>query len=77
MTERNQVNFELLNISIPETIKKFSPETQQEIFKYLSEMNEPHRKAYEIALDHLGSSYNIYRSNGFIIWKNTQSNKKK
>jgi hypothetical protein len=65
----DEINFKLLNIEIPETIKKYPLEKQREIFNYLSEMDEHDKKAYEIALNHLGSSFNIYRSNGFKEWK--------
>jgi hypothetical protein len=33
-------------------------------------MNESQKKAYLIAKDHLGSSFNILKSNGFSEWKN-------
>jgi len=67
MTE--EINFELLNIKVPDLVKNYSIEKQREIFNYLSEMDEHNKKAYEIALDHLGTSFNIYRSNGFKEWK--------
>jgi hypothetical protein len=35
----------------------------------LSQLDAHHRKAYEIAFQHLGSSFNICRSNGFKGWK--------
>jgi len=49
-------------------IKIPSLEKQKEIYKYLSEMDEHHRRAYDIAYDHLGTSFNIARSNGFKEW---------
>ena len=64
-----EVNFESLNLPIPEIVKTYSDEKKREIFDYLNSMDEQHRKAYEIALNHLGSSFNIYRSNGFKEWK--------
>ena len=64
-----EVNFESLNLPIPEIVKTYSDEKKREIFDYLNSMDEHHRKAYEIALNHLGSSFNIYRSNGFKEWK--------
>jgi hypothetical protein len=42
------------------------------MFQYLSEMNENERIAYEIAVNHLETSFNIYRSNGFIEWKKSK-----
>ena len=65
-----QVDFESLNMKIPELIKSYPIEKQREIFQYLSELDDLNKKAYEIAADHLGSSFNIYRSNGFKEWKN-------
>ena len=64
-----EINFESLNIQIPESVKSYPLEKQREIFNYLSEIDEHNKKAYEIALNHLGSSFNIYRSNGFKEWK--------
>jgi len=68
MTE--EINFESLNMKIPELIKSYPIEKQREIFLYLSELDDLNKKAYEIAADHLGSSFNIFRSNGFKEWKN-------
>lgn len=62
-------DFESLQIKIPDIIKKYPLEKQQEILDYFTVLNDHDRKAYEIALNHLGSSFNIYRSNGFKEWK--------
>lgn len=43
---------------------------QTEINNYLIQMTETQKKAYLIAKDHLGTSFNILKSNGFIEWKN-------
>jgi len=65
----SEIDFKILNISIHDSIYKYPIEKQVEIFNYLNEMDEHDRKAYEIAFNHLGSSFNIYRSNGFKEWK--------
>ena len=67
-----EIDFKSLKLTIPESIKIYSIEQQKEIFQYLSEMNEHEKKAYEIAFDHLVTSFNIYRSNGFISWKKSR-----
>ena len=36
--------------------------------QYIAQLDEMQRKAYEIAKSHLGTSFNIKRSNGFIEW---------
>lgn len=66
----NEINLDLFkNIKIPEIVKTYSPEKQKEIFDYLQEMDDYNKKAYDIALDHLGTSFNICKSNGFKEWK--------
>jgi hypothetical protein len=37
-------------------------------------MDEIHKKAYSIAFDHLGSSFDVLRSNGYKEWKNSKKN---
>tara|TARA_B110000495_G_C22652489_1_gene386774 strand:+ start:426 stop:650 length:225 start_codon:yes stop_codon:yes gene_type:complete len=64
-----EASFKLLNIRIPESVKNYPPEKQQEVLEYLQEMDCIHKKAYEIALNHLESSFDILRSNGFQEWQ--------
>lgn len=66
MTE--EINFDSLNMKISELVKKYPIEQQREILEYLTEMDEHNRKAYDIAYNHLGTSFNIARSNGFKEW---------
>ena len=67
MTE--ELNFDSLNMKISDLIKGYPIEQQREIFEYLTEMDEHNRKAYDIAYTHLGTSFNIARSNGFKDWR--------
>ena len=39
------------------------------IEEYLMTLSEKEKKAYEIAKEHLGMSFQIEKSNGFIKWK--------
>ena len=66
MTEK--VDFALLNMEISSLVKTYPVEQQQHIFEYLNEMDDLHKQAYHIAYDHLKSSFNIARSNGFKEW---------
>lgn len=66
MTE--EVNFDSLNMKLSSLLKTYPIEQQKNIFEYLSEMDEINRKAYDIAYDHLETSFNIARSNGFKEW---------
>lgn len=36
---------------------------------YIDTLTEKEHKAYEIAVSHLGSSFDLSKSNGFIKWK--------
>ena len=44
----------------------------EELFieEYISQLTKVEKIAYEIAKEHLGSSFNIKRSNGFKEWLN-------
>ena len=35
---------------------------------YLSSLSEKERMGYEIAKNHLGSTFHLQKSNGFIVW---------
>lgn len=70
MTEK--VDFSTLDLDIPEIVYTYSHDIQKEIFEYLSQMDSMHIKSYLIAKDHLGSSFNIYKSNGFKEWKKSK-----
>ena len=70
--------FKDLNIHIPSIIHSYDDIKQKEIYDYLTEImkDEQQKKAYVIAFQHLGSSFNIYKSNGFKEWKASQSKSK-
>ena len=44
---------------------KMSKEEEQ----YILSMSEKERKSYEIAKNHLGSLFTLYKTAGFIQWK--------
>jgi lipopolysaccharide export LptBFGC system permease protein LptF len=73
MTE--EVNFDSLNLKISELIKQYPIDQQREIFEYLNQMDEHNRKAYNIAYNHLGTSFSISRSNGFKQWQEDKKTK--
>ena len=47
----------------PEVIKR-----KEKVDEYVMSLNELEKKAYLIAKEHLGSSFNISRSNGYPEW---------
>lgn len=52
-----------------ESFAECSEETRELILRYLASMNKKEKIAYEIAKDHLGTSFNIVKSIGYIEWK--------
>jgi competence protein ComGC len=68
-----QINFEQTGLPIPESVLKLSLEKQTEVYNYLIQMSESQKKAYLIAKDHLGTSFNILKSNGFSEWKKSKN----
>jgi len=44
-------------------------ELEKEINEYLNQLDLKEKIAYKIAMEHLGTSFNIVRSNGFSEWK--------
>jgi hypothetical protein len=40
---------------------------------YLNSLPEKDRKAYEIAKSHLGTSFDLKKSNGFLEWMKKQN----
>jgi hypothetical protein len=64
--------FKELNIPIPDNVFNKNVETQESVFEYLKQMNDINKKTYLLAMDHLGTSFNIVKSNGYIDWKKKQ-----
>jgi len=62
-----------MELNIGEIITKeyqsYDKETQELIYEYLSQFDEFQKKAYLIAKEHLGSSFHLLKSNGYLEWK--------
>ena len=61
-------NFDILQLSIPQSIHILDVETQGKIFNYLSQLSLKEKKVFVIAHQHLGTSFDILRSNGYDSW---------
>jgi hypothetical protein len=55
-------------IDLPPNFENYDQKIKQNIIEYLNQLNPIERKAYAIAKDHLKSSFNIVKSNGFNDW---------
>ncbi len=58
--------------TLPPKFNSLSKHEQQLIINYLNSLSEIEEQAYVIAIDHLGSSFNILKSNGFLKWMKSQ-----
>ena len=57
-----------LGVKLPDNFEKYDINIQTKIIEYLSQLDIIDKKAYQIAQDHLGSSFNVVKSNGFCDW---------
>ncbi len=64
--------FKDIDIPVPNIVFDLSEEKQKDIYEYLNQLDELQKKTYKIAFNHLGTSFNIYRSNGYKEWKNKE-----
>jgi hypothetical protein len=56
------------NIELPANFHNYPEQTQKLVIEYLNGLDKFELKAYTIAKAHLGSSFNIVKSNGFCDW---------
>lgn len=53
---------------LPPDFETFTPEQQAQVIMYISQLDSIGKKAYGIGLEHLGTSFDVLRSNGFNEW---------
>jgi hypothetical protein len=58
-----------IGIDLPNNFENYDEQTQVLVVNYLKHLNTIERQAYTIGKKHLGSSFNLIKSNGFIEWK--------
>jgi hypothetical protein len=58
----------LNNLSLPPYFETYSIELKASIILYLEQLDTIEQKAYTIAMEHLGTSFNLVKSNGFNNW---------
>jgi len=56
-----------------EDFSKYPQDVQDSILKYLEQLGDKERIAHSIAKEHLGTSFNVLKSIGYITWKKEQS----
>lgn len=68
-----EYNFEEINLPKPPLFDKYSKEEKENIYLYLTSLDEQSKMIYKIAYKHLETSFNIAKSNGYLNWKNKKS----
>ena len=63
---------QIVELSLPDTFDTWDPALKANVIEYLSQLDPIEKKAYKIAKEHLGSSFNIVKSNGFNDWLKEQ-----
>ena len=57
-----------LDVGLPPNFELQTPTNKALIVEYLGQLDPRQQRAYLIAKDHLGSSFNILKSNGYADW---------
>ena len=58
-----------LGLELPNNFEQYDDTIKYLIVRYLEQLNSIERIAYGIGKEHLGSSFNVVKSNGFNNWK--------
>lgn len=62
-------------VPLPPNFEQQNDVTKENIIKYLNHLVPIEQKAYCIGLNHLGSSFNLLKSNGYNDWLKKQQSK--
>jgi hypothetical protein len=69
---RQEIELEI-GLKLPDSFEKYDPTIQDSVVKYLKKLNKIEKQAYTIGKSHLGSSFNVLKSNGFADWKKSNN----
>ena len=58
-----------VGLKLPDNFERYTQDIQELIVEYLKQLNSIERKAYSIGKEHLRTSFNVVKSNGFNEWK--------
>ena len=53
---------------LPKNFNTMDESTQKRVVAYLEQLTPIERMAYKIGIEHLGTSFNLLKSNGYIAW---------
>ena len=64
-----------IELPLPDNFDTWDPVLKASVIEYLSQLDPIEKKAYKIAKEHLGSSFNIVKSNGYCDWVRAKGTK--
>ena len=59
-------------LPLPNNFENYDSDTQSSIIEYITHLSDLEKKAYKIAHNHLGTSFNVFKSNGYNDWLKTK-----
>jgi hypothetical protein len=65
---RQEIELEI-GLELPNTFEKYDISIQESLIKYLKQLSIIEKKAYSIGKEHLGTSFNVVKSNGYLNWQ--------
>ena len=66
------MDISISQLPLPINFENYEADTQAAIIEYISHLSNIEKKAYKIAYNHLGSSFNVVKSNGYNDWLKTR-----
>ena len=58
----------ITELPLPNNFVNYDIDLQSLVIEYITQLSDIEKKAYKIAQIHLGSSFNVVKSNGYNAW---------
>jgi hypothetical protein len=62
-----------IGIELPNNFETYDDSVKESVVKYLKQLNRIEKHAYTIGKSHLGTSFNVLKSNGYNDWLKKQN----
>ena len=72
MNSQQQQQPATTGVLLPDNFETCNEGLKADLIQYFNQLDPIEKKAYKIAKEHLGSSFNIVKSNGFCDWLKEQ-----
>lgn len=61
-----------IGLELPDNFDTYVDSVKESIVQYLKQLNKIEKQAYTIGKSHLGTSFNVLKSNGYNDWLKKQ-----